>query len=99
MAPADKMTDIGTTLMADETITSSLAPDEKDKTAIGGGMSGPQATDKSGKQGTPVLEGSGIAESTISPKFDDTQVLSEYLPNMFSKRTTLVSVILYFIYI
>lgn len=78
MAPADKTVTNGTTMMADETITPSLAPNGKDKPGVDDGVSGPQLTDKSGKQGTPNLEGSGNAETTMSsPKLDDTQILSE----------------------
>lgn len=76
MAPVDKAADgsdsAGST---DKSATPLPSSATGDKTV--GGMSG-LGKDVSRKQDTPVLDSSGVAESTISSKIEDAQVSSEY---------------------
>lgn len=78
MAPYDKNSrpDKTETSGSDDklgTVEPSSATDEK----TDGAMSG-SAPDKSAKLATPVQDGTGIIESTIGTKLEDTKLLSEY---------------------
>jgi hypothetical protein len=74
MAPVDKSADGSDP--ADKTATE--LPNSATSNKSVGSMAA-QGLDQSGKQGTPVLQdGSGIAELTMIPKLEPTQVLSEY---------------------
>lgn len=74
MAPVDKPADGSDSAgPADKPATALPSSATGDKTV--GGAPGP---DVPAKQGTPVLDGSGTAESTVSSKLEETKVLSEY---------------------
>lgn len=77
MAPVDKSADGSDP--ADKTATEVPSSATGDKSVGGTAV---QGLDQSGKQGTPVLQDvSGLAESTMTPKLESTQVLSEYNVN------------------
>lgn len=90
MAPVDKSVDGSDP--ADKTATELPNSATSNKSV---GSVAAQGLDQSGKQGTPVLQdGSGIAESTITPKLEPTQVLSEF--NIIVKLVLKLTLKLYF---
>lgn len=78
MAPVDKSADGSDPADKAATELPNLATGDKSV----GGMAA-QGLDQSAKQGTPVLQnGSWLADSTMTPKLESTQVLSEYCTNV-----------------
>lgn len=70
MAPVDKSTD-----GSDSADKSGTAPPSMGENKTVGGTS---ALEQQAKQGTPVLYGTGYAETTMSSKLENADVLSEY---------------------
>jgi len=81
MAPVDKSTD-----GSDSADKSGTAPPSIGENKTIGGTSG-QGLDQSGRQGTPVLDGAGYAETTMSSKLENADVLSEYTATYTSKTS------------
>ncbi|XP_026806716.1 synaptotagmin 1-like isoform X2 [Rhopalosiphum maidis] len=73
MAPVDKSTDA-----SDSADKSGTAPPSIGENKTIGGTSG-QGLDQSGRQGTPVLDGAGYAETTMSSKLENADVLKTKL--------------------
>jgi len=75
MAPVDKSTDGSDS--ADKSGTSPPSPAIGENKTVGGTSA--QGLDQSAKQGTPVLDGTGYAETTMSSKLENADILSEYM--------------------
>jgi len=72
MAPVDKSTD-----GSDSADKSGTAPPSMGENKTVSGTSG-LGIDQQARQGTPVLYGTGYAETTMSSKLENADVLSEY---------------------
>lgn len=83
MAPVDKSTDGSDSADKSGTAPSPSLAAGENKT-IGTSAMGP---DKSAILGTPVLDGAGYGESTMSSKLDYTDVLSEYTNTTYTPDT------------